>query len=121
MKKQFVIMTNNKGFILPSLLLIIFVTFISITTSAIIFTNELVMTQNNIDQLKIETLIQMTYTQFNEEFPPFEQEQEEVHYLFPYGDVKITYTILNDSQVNLYFFVQTDNDDIYTVTKLISI
>lgn len=114
-------MTNDKGFIFPYVVFIILITFICITTSAVIFTNELDMTQNHIDQLKIETLIQMAYTQFNEEFPPFEHEQEEVHYWYPDGDVKITYTILNDSQVNLYFFVQTVNNDIYTVTKLMSI
>lgn len=114
-------MTNEKGFMLPYILLIILLTFVCLSASVHIYNNEINLTQSHIDRLKIETLIQMAYTEFKDDFSQFELEREEVYYRYPDGHVTITYTIFNESLANLYFYVETESNAVYTVTKLINL
>lgn len=121
MKKRCVLIFNERGYILPSIILMIFIALIGLTATISIYHEEMEMTKSHIEQLKIDTLIQMAYTKFKENYPFIEQYHEEVHYSFKDGDVSLTYTVLDDLRVNVYVYVETDNNAYHSTRKMITL
>src|SRR5690625_3493711 len=66
MKRRLLIM-NEKGFFLPYVLIVAVIMLTIITTSILIYKTEVESTQFFIDQLELETIIQMGRAQFKAE------------------------------------------------------
>ncbi|SDQ50433.1 hypothetical protein SAMN05216231_1731 [Virgibacillus salinus] len=118
MKKQLSFTGNSRGFILPYVLFIIAIALIIITASINMYQNEIQITNNQIDQLKIETLIQMARTTFKEELLlGKEMNSNPVYYQFPYGYVQVDYIELDEKEYHLFFNITTDSEATFTITN----
>ncbi|MFD2046055.1 hypothetical protein ACFSTA_12305 [Ornithinibacillus salinisoli] len=108
-------MTNQKGFALPYVMFISLIVFIFVATNIVTFQNNLHVTNKIIENIKIETLFQMGYTNFYKDIESLINTEDTVTYVFPDGVVEITYFQLNDSTLSLYMNITTVNDTHYTV------
>lgn len=115
MRKQLSFMTNTKGFFLPYVLFVTAFVFIIITANINIYTNDIQITHNHLDQLDIETLVQMGRTKFKEELSTIDSEAGTKTYVFPNGNVEITYELFSEMQYDLELTVYTNKDLVYSV------
>lgn len=115
MKRQLSFMNNESGFFLPYTLFITAFIFIIVTANINIYKQEILLTDQHIDHLKIETLIQMAYVKFKEEYPVHELDIIETKYSLPYGLVKVTYRRVNEQHYTLHFHVTTENGSDFTI------
>ncbi|WP_167751330.1 competence type IV pilus minor pilin ComGG [Lentibacillus salicampi] len=113
MKKTLCFTTDQKGFVLPYVLFFIALAFMIITANVNLYQDETHITQNQAEQLKIGTLLQMARAQFKEDVAN-RSETDELTYTFPYGDVVVQYTQLNEEMYHLYFSIRTDNGATHT-------
>ncbi|MBP1950355.1 type II secretion system protein [Virgibacillus litoralis] len=118
MKKQ-LSFTSNNGFILPYVLFVIAIALITITASINMYQNEIQITNNQTDQMRIETLLQMARTTFKEDILlGKEMNSNPVYYKFPYGNVQLDYIVLDDEkEYHLFFNITTDSEATFTITN----
>jgi len=109
MKKRLRI-TNENGFFLPYVLVVAIIMLTIITTSIIIYKTEIESTQFFIDQLELETIIQMGRAQFKEEELYKNNNHGQITYTYPIGEINIMYTMENEQTVFLELDVKTNND-----------
>ncbi|GAB4073457.1 hypothetical protein GCM10028778_09640 [Barrientosiimonas marina] len=109
MKKQLFITTDGQGFIFPYVLFVVSLALIILTASIQSYQSEISIAYNQSEQLKIETLIQMSRTQLANDLSNQPESNGEKSYNWPYGDVTVKYTKLNDQTYWLYFQIKTDN------------
>lgn len=122
MKKQLFFINNESGFILPHVLLIATILLITVMTNINIYQKNVHLTYYHIDQLRIETLFQMGYAKFQNEFSPVDLDhQKTVTYHFPDGRVTIEFNQLNDEEGQLHFHLMTNNDTNLTIIKPINL
>lgn len=118
MKKRLSFMNNERGFILPVIWLITILSFIVISMMVQMYQNEMYITNQNLEQLKVETLFQMSFEKFLQEHILAElPTYEEVHYLFPEGEVIIQFLQLNEQEGQLLFQIETDQESYVTFLK----
>lgn len=84
MKKLFLFHRNEKGFILPYSLLLSTIVLLSFITLISLYKNEQIITKRLLEQLQIESMIQMTYSLIEENGADY---GEETVFTFPYGEV----------------------------------
>ena len=108
-------MNKEAGFFLPYVLFITSLVFIVITASINIYQQDIQITHQYIDQLRIETLFQMGQAKFKEEYLPNEMGTIQVKYTFPDGMVTIVYNRIDDFQYKLHFTILTENDSYFTI------
>lgn len=106
---------------LPYVLFVIALAFVVITTSVHLYQDELRITHNQTEQLKIETLLQMARTQFKEDVFNTHESDGTISYEFPYGDVQIKYAKLNEKTYRLHFSIQTDTGAAHSIMNRLSI
>ncbi|MFZ3577848.1 hypothetical protein [Virgibacillus sp. DJP39] len=109
MKKNSQYINNEKGFILPLVLLTAALLFLFLSTHVSIYQNELRITKNELAQTKIDTLFQMGRSKFKSELPLLNQESGTVQYTFPDGDVEITYSRKQNIYELLFSIATPDN------------
>lgn len=114
MKKQLYI-TNETGFYLPYVLIVAIITLSMITTSILVYKNELESTHLLMEQLEVETLIQMGRAQFKKEKMYKRNDEGQLMYEFPNGTVIIDYVRMNEQMVSLQLDVKTTNDFTFIV------
>lgn len=118
MKKQLSSTNSESGFIFPYVLLIATVLFIVITANINMYRQEIQLTYQTIDQLKVETLLQMGYAKFLEEFSKEDLDQKiTVQYDFPDGNVTIEFNQVTSDEGQLLFQMNTKNNSYVAVTK----
>ncbi|WP_010530983.1 competence type IV pilus minor pilin ComGG [Lentibacillus jeotgali] len=115
MRKILSFTTDQQGFVLPYVLFFIALALIILTANVYIYQDEIHITQNQTEQLKIETLIQMARMQFKEDISNEPKDDTTIVYDFPYGDVAVKYTKLSEQVYHLYFTIQTDNGTIHSI------
>ncbi|QKY69447.1 hypothetical protein [Lentibacillus sp. CBA3610] len=115
------ITTNQQGFIFPYVLFIIALTLIVITASVQLYQSEIHITQNQTEQLKIETLFQMAHTQFKEDITKQSESSGTISYELPYGDVLVEYGQLNEREYPTNFIMETDTGATHNINNRISI
>lgn len=105
MRKNLPFTNDEKGFILPLVLLIAALLFLFVSTNVAIYKNEMVITKNELSQIKIDTLFQMSRAKFKDKISTLAQDHGTVHYTFPDGNVKIGYEVLSEDVYQLTFTV----------------
>ncbi|WP_404453005.1 hypothetical protein LG329_02475 [Virgibacillus necropolis] len=119
MRKNSPFITEEKGFILPLVLLIAALLFLFVSTNVSIYHNELSITKNELSQLKIDSLFQMGRSKFKNEISSLKQDSGTVQYTFPDGYVKIDYT-RNQEVYELIFSISTHDDKILVIAHHIT-
>ncbi|HEX6594442.1 MAG TPA: competence type IV pilus minor pilin ComGG [Bacillota bacterium] len=117
MKKRLSFTNNENGFFYPYVLFIVSILFVIIMANISIYTNEIQMTHQLIEQTQVETLVQMGLTAFKEDFTG-DQHEGIVSYQFPPGRVDITFSS-NEKQIRLKIKVETNTNYTYTLTHTI--
>src|SRR5699024_836597 len=121
MKKVLFITRNQQGFILPFSLFIISILLLLFTIQITIFKNDIQITHNHQEQLKIETLIQMGREKFKRDIVSKQQQATgTVTYKFPPGNVTIDYQKIDPSSYRLAWDIAS-SDKTYrkrTIMKL---
>lgn len=112
---------NEAGFFLPYVLFITSLVFMIVTTSINIYQQDTQMTHRYVDQLRIETLVQMGLATFRKEYLPNESSTLTVDYVFPDGEVTIVYHLIDEFEYRLHFTVLTVNDSLYTVLHTVKL
>lgn len=101
MIKSSFITHNQKGFILPYTLFIVTVVLSLFTILISTYQNDIRISHNHQEQLKIETLIQMGHEQFKQDITSEKNTTGSKTYKFPPGDVTIEYTRMDDGEYKL--------------------
>src|SRR5690625_7726432 len=83
MKKYYDFTRRESGFILPYVLVIVTIALIVMMTSIKIYEQEFKVTHHYLEQIKIETLMQMAYVQFHEDYDKNDASQIRTEYEFP--------------------------------------
>lgn len=113
--------TKQEGFIFPYVLFIIALSLIIVTTSIQLYQSEIHITQNQTEQMKIETLFQMAHTQFKEDITNQPESNDTISYSLPYGEVLVEYGKLNKREYQLNFLIETDTGATHNINNRISI
>lgn len=123
MKKQLYFMNNQNGFFLPYVLFITSLVFILATSHIATYRSDLQITENQIEQLRIETLFQMGRTKFKNEVykGKFDGSNNKVFYLFPDGSVEILIKAFDNEQFALFFTIFTNKRSGHKVNNLLQI
>lgn len=121
MQKKYLFIKEEKGFILPFVLVISLIIILLVTTSIKMYQSELLITQNLIDQIKIDTIIQMSLERLKDDLNDKNHSEAQFTYTFPQGDeVYIQSTFLEDNTVNLTYEIIISQTEQYQVTQLYS-
>lgn len=89
------------------------------TASIRAYQHEIEITHHLVDQLRVETIVQMGLTKFNEEHLPNDEDTLNVQYDFPDGEVTIVYSFIDDSEYRLHFTILTKSGLAYTTFKAV--
>ncbi|MBT2214450.1 hypothetical protein KK120_01220 [Virgibacillus dakarensis] len=107
MKKQLSFTNKQHGFFLPYVLFITAIVLFVLTVNTNTYKNDIRIIHNHLEQLKIETLVQMGREKFKAETGTHTDERGTVSYSFPPGNVKIIYNRLTPTEYRLFFTVET--------------
>ncbi|MFD1363064.1 hypothetical protein [Lentibacillus salinarum] len=106
---------------MPYVLFVIALALIIITANIDSYQDEIRITHNQTEQLKIETLLQMARTQFKDDIMNESETEGEMSYDLPYGHVLVEFMLLNDKQYLLYFTITTDNGAEHSIRNWLDI
>lgn len=118
MKKPFNIIHNEKGLVLPSVLFLTTFVLLYFTNQLLTYNHDLKLTQNIIEQVKAQTLFQMSYAQFIESYHP--NVTTTIEYDYPDGKATIHFAGTEEYPF-IHFSLQTNNDFHYSVTKSLAV
>lgn len=121
MKKRLFFMSNQKGFFLPYVLFVSALVLIIVTANINTYNQDIFMTQNHLDQINMETLVQMGRIKFKDEIEIHQKDKGEVEYVFPEGRVALQYTRLTELEYNLLFTIRTRKDSEYIIRNYVNI
>ncbi|SHF60805.1 competence type IV pilus minor pilin ComGG [Ornithinibacillus halophilus] len=122
MKKLYRIINDEKGYYLSYVMLITTILLLLITSTIGIYRNEIQITENTIEQIKLETLIQMGFASFKRDYIQLEiGEENNLQYEFPDGNVEIQFIQHSETEVNMNMIIRTEAIPRYIVTKRILI
>ncbi|ASN05242.1 competence type IV pilus minor pilin ComGG [Virgibacillus necropolis] len=116
MRKSTPFLNEEKGFILPIVLLIAALLFLFVSTNITIYHNELTIAKNEISQLKIDTLFQMGRSKLKNEISSLNPRSGTVEYSFPDGDVKISY-IRKQEVYELAIYIYTPDKKVFAIAN----
>lgn len=108
MKKRLTYFKSDKGFYLPYVLFVSVIALSFITTSIIVYNNELHVSNQLMEQIEAETLIQMGRAKLIDEATYVGESLGEVEYVFPSGEIKIKYEVIETDVYRLYYYVLTN-------------
>lgn len=109
MIKPSFITRNQRGFILPYTLFVIAIVLLLLTIQIRTYQNDIRISHNHQEQLKIETLIQMGREQFKQDIVSKEKTTGAVTYKFPPGKVIIKYTQIDSAEYKLEWDVYSSD------------
>ncbi len=94
---------------LPLVLFVTALVFLIISTTVHRYQNNVIMTKNQIEQLKIETLVQMSREKIKQELIQNGEIENQMDISFPYGEVSVRITSLTPEKYRLFFTITTNN------------
>lgn len=121
MRKQSRFLCNQSGFYLPYVLGITVIIMFSTVTQINLYQQNIELTSQHLEQLRIETLVQMGYQKFEEEYPVVDLDPFEVYYSFPHGTVNLRYIVLDDLDYNLHVDVLTAEQSAHATFRRIKV
>jgi Tfp pilus assembly protein PilV len=113
MKKPLCSTRKQSGFVLPIVLFSIVIIMIAISTQIYIYRHELQITANYLEQVKMETLFQMSLTQVKQDLDSLDTFP--AHLSYEYQDGSVTVYIPAESHLQLTFHIHTDDHNAKTV------
>lgn len=117
MKKRLFIISKESGFILPVVLFVTAIVMLLVTTHIYTYQNNIRITDNQLEQVKIETLFQMGLTQVKEDITSIETFPATVQYTFPDGETNIYIVHQGNNRYQLTFTIATkDNKANYKIS-----
>lgn len=122
MRRRLSYMNNEHGFSLPYILFIIILSFIFITANINIYQNEVYMMNHLTEQIKVETLIQMSLSNFEDDILNYDDLsiiEDEKSYSFPSGDVNLKILSTEKKYVWLRLYISTDEQTSFTIKSRI--
>lgn len=121
MKKYSGLIQSNRGFILPGLLLFTSLVLIVFTHSLHLYKTNQLLTVNEIEQIKMETLFQMGHQSFIQDLSKesVSLPLQPVIYTFPYGVVTVTYTSPSNNTLDTHFSIETNQNSRKQINRLV--
>lgn len=117
MKKQYHFIKSEQAFFLPLVLVSSLIIILIITTFITMYHSEIMMTENLIHNLKVDTVIQMSLEQFKMDFYDLNESKGNLYYTFPNGKkVNLQYTFVANNDVMLYYQINLD-EEYYDVSQ----
>ncbi|RKQ37785.1 hypothetical protein [Oceanobacillus halophilus] len=109
MKNQLYTMTNQRGFMFPYVLFIITILLIFVTSSINFYRNDIQLTQQYLEHIRVETLFQMGREKYKQNITNSESisPSSEVTYEFPDGNVTILTKKIDGDNYHLFFTIYT--------------
>ncbi|MBU5466391.1 hypothetical protein KQI49_06020 [Virgibacillus sp. MSJ-26] len=121
MRNKFFYFNNQRGFFLPYVLFIVSLTFLLVTTNIKLYDNEIHMMHHLIEQIKIETLIQMSHMKYREDVNQSNHIPEVISYTFPSGDVTISFLNHKENRAFVHYQITTDNNISFSINDYIEL
>ena len=92
---------KQDGFLLPYVTFIITLLLLSVISAIALYSNDRVITELQLEQVELETLHQMGYTEFKNNLMDYSitAQQQSITYSYPNGQVLITYYQNNDNKI----------------------
>ncbi|HLR08249.1 MAG TPA: hypothetical protein VK136_03160 [Bacillota bacterium] len=116
MKKLSFSIHDQHGFFLPSILFVTTLALVVLSVSIQMYRNELEITHNQIEQLRVETLLQMGREQFIDDRNKNQLKVNPVVYSFPHGEIEIQYLQLEEDLYQLHNTISTIDGFSYTIS-----
>lgn len=88
MRKRLNLVHKEKGFILPSVLLLTTFVLLNFSTNILAYQHDLKITYNLTEQINAQTLFQMSYITYKKDYVP-QNKDENISYQFPNGKVNL--------------------------------
>lgn len=96
MRKLLHITKQEEAFFLPIVLMISILVLSGIMTSIIIYKNELQITEQLVNQIEAETLLQMALEEFSNDEKNRNEKMGQIIYNFPNGDAIVDYELVEE-------------------------
>lgn len=119
MKGRSLLWMNEKGYMFPFVLFASLLLFSTVGTTVLIYRNDLAVSDRLIEQMKAETLVQMSIRTFYREKPFLAKQHGTEVYQFPSGMVEIHYTPTEEGQFRLVLTVETDEGERFSMQKIV--
>lgn len=121
MKEQLFMNKNEGGYFFPLVLFVVTVLFATVATSTIIYKNEIEIVDKLMEQLHVETIIQMSKVKFQSDALYENENTGNVNYIFPPGDVNINYSMIDSETVLLQMLITTNKSTVFRFNVLLTI
>lgn len=118
--KKTLIFTHDRGFILPLTLLTAALLFLFVGTNIVVYKNELLITKNELSQIKVDTLYQMGHAKFTDVLPELEQDNGTMIYEFPDGEVNIVYQLETSTGYKVTYSIKTFDQKLLVIDDFVS-
>lgn len=117
MKERSLQQNNEHGYFLPFVIFICLIIFSSIMASIHIYRNEVTIADNLWEQMKAETLVQMSMKHFSNEKPFIDYNSGIETYHFPSGNVYLSYDRITPGLYKIVLDIETDEQKSFTIHK----
>lgn len=117
MKEHLLQIKNEQAYFLPFVIFIVLILFSAVTASIQIYRNEILIADNLWEQMKTETLVQMTMKKFSDEKPFIEHNIGIETYHFPSGIVDLSYERITPEIYKITLNIATDKQKNFTIHK----
>lgn len=109
MKNSLFFTHRNAGFVFPGLLILTGLLFSLFYASVSLYESNRILTLNEEEQIKLETLFQMAHETFTQQIAsdPDLLPQPPIQYNYPYGTVTITYNEYESNSLNVQYQITT--------------
>lgn len=121
MKKISTFIHDDQGFILPITLFVASLLILFTGTNIAIYKNEMIITKNEIAQIKIDTLYQIGHSKFKASLVTLNQESGTTHYTLPDGEVNIEYQLLTPNTYKVTFSINTVENKLLVITDFMNL
>lgn len=112
---------NDKGYIFPFVLFVALVMFSAVTASILIYRNEIMISNQILEQMTAETIVQMSVHRFKEEKPFIILPTGTISYQFPSGSVEVFYEPIEPNYYNLILTIETNKKKTFSIQKRLHI
>jgi len=120
MVKQSHFVNKSQGFFLPLVLIMSIIILLIITTTVKIYRSELNITKNLIQQLEVDTIIQMGLEKFKDDSSNIEQTKGIITYSLPKEyNVNIQYHFVEENVVKLDYDIELQSNESYQITQFV--
>lgn len=121
MKEHLLAIKREQGYFLPFVLFCTIILLSSILTTIAIYKNDLLISDQLFEQLKSETIVQMSVKQFLSDEVIHNKKTGQATYQFPNGEAVINYENMGNNHYLLAITINTDRGKTFTIQRKIKI